>query len=163
MNLMSHELDRRTLLAVGAVGLGGLLLPAGMAASLRHASQSALAPDTAAAHAAHAAELPPAAPQQAAVEITLAATQTEPAVDGTTLPFSYEGSFPGPLIRLREGDPVRLTFVNHLDQITNLHLHGLHIPPSVDDPFVHLMPGESRLYEFTVPAGAAGTYWYHPH
>ena len=34
------------------------------------------------------------------------------------------------------------------------------IPPAVDDPFVHVMPGESRLYEFTLPPGSAGTYWY---
>jgi FtsP/CotA-like multicopper oxidase with cupredoxin domain len=47
--------------------------------------------------------------------------------------------------------------------MTNLHLHGLHISPAVDAPFAHVMPGESWLYEFTLPAGSAGTYWYHPH
>ncbi|MCV5153453.1 multicopper oxidase domain-containing protein, partial [Escherichia coli] len=46
---------------------------------------------------------------------------------------------------------------------TNLHLHGLHVPASVDDPLALVQPGESRLYEFTVPRGSAGTYWYHPH
>src|SRR5262249_50685395 len=115
----------------------------------------------------HAAEpLPeplaePAAPS--AIEATLAATTTPVDVDGRTLPFSYDGVFPGPVLRVREGDQLRLRFVNRLDAVTNRHLHRLHISPAVDDPFVHVMPGESRLYEFTVPAGSAGTYWYHPH
>jgi FtsP/CotA-like multicopper oxidase with cupredoxin domain len=163
MNGMSRKLDRRTVLAAGAVGLGGILLPAGLAVQARPSSQASVTSHAALGHAAHVGELPAPASQAAAVEIALAPTETAVAVDAATLPFSYEGVFPGPLIRLHEGDRVRLTFANRLDRITNLHLHGLHIPPSVDDPFVHVMPGESRLYEFTVSAGSAGTYWYHPH
>src|SRR5207302_5356221 len=128
------------------------------------AAAHAAAADAAGAHAvAHPAAPPPAPAQPAAVELALAATPRPVAVPGATLPFSYDGSFPGPLVRLREGDHVRLTFANRLDEVTNLHLHGLHIPPAVDDPFVHIMPGESRLYEFTLPPGSAGTHWYHPH
>ncbi|HEY7060808.1 MAG TPA: multicopper oxidase family protein [Chloroflexota bacterium] len=160
MDLLSRRLDRRTALTFGAVGLGGLLVPAGAAASARFAQPAP--------HAAHtvAADPPGLTTQQfeaGPVQITLAATTTPVAAEGATLPFSYDGAFPGPLVHLREGDHVRLTFVNRLDEMTNLHLHGLHIPPAVDDPFAHVMPGESRLYEFTVPDGAAGTYWYHPH
>ena len=75
----------------------------------------------------------------------------------------YNGSFPGPLLRVREGDRVRLRLTNRLDEPTNLHLHGLHIPPSVDDAFRVIEPGEMVLYEFDLPTGSAGTYWYHPH
>lgn len=77
--------------------------------------------------------------------------------------LAYGGSVPGPTLRLREGDTVRLRFHNRTPEHTSLHLHGLPLPPEVDDPFGHLMPGESRLLEFTVPAGSAGTAWYHPH
>ncbi len=163
MDILSRRLDRRTALTLGALGLGGLLVPTGVAAAVRNAQSAPLA-----AHAAHAAAPAPAAPppqqsEPGPVELTLAATTTAVAAEGAPLPYSYDGAFPGPLVRLREGDHVRLTFVNRLDEMTNLHLHGLHIPPAVDDPFAHIMPGEARLYEFTVPAGAAGTYWYHPH
>ncbi|MGI8747046.1 MAG: multicopper oxidase family protein [Deinococcus sp.] len=75
----------------------------------------------------------------------------------------YHGQLPGPLIRLREGEHVRLTFRNQLEVPSNLHLHGLHTSPAADAPFTHLMPGEAHVYEFTVPNGSAGTYWYHPH
>src|SRR5690348_6769507 len=169
MDATTRRLSRRTALTLATAGLGGLLLPAGAAAWLRGARQPlpaahAAAADAAGAHAvAHAAAPPPAPPQPAAVEVALAATTRPVAVPGATLPFSYDGSFPGPVVRLREGDRVRLSFANRLDEVTNLHLHGLHIPPAVDDPFVHIMPGESRLYEFTLPPGSAGTHWYHPH
>jgi FtsP/CotA-like multicopper oxidase with cupredoxin domain len=77
--------------------------------------------------------------------------------------LAYNGTVPGATLRFREGEHIRLTFTNHLDVPTNLHTHGLHIPPEVDNPFVAIAPGESRLHEFTVSDGFAGTYWYHPH
>jgi FtsP/CotA-like multicopper oxidase with cupredoxin domain len=77
--------------------------------------------------------------------------------------YAYNGAVPGPLLRLHAGDRVRLTFTNQLDAPTNLHTHGLPVSPDVDDPFTLLEPGESRLHEFTLPADAAGTHWYHPH
>lgn len=77
----------------------------------------------------------------------------------------YNHQFPGPTLRLREGDTLRLKFVNNLPEATNLHFHGMHLPPTglADDPFRHIAPGETANYEFTVPQGAAGVYWYHPH
>ncbi len=77
--------------------------------------------------------------------------------------LTYNGVFPGPLLRVREGERVRLRFTNLLSEHTNLHLHGLHLSPSVDDPFLMVDPGETVYYEFDVPQGSAGTYWYHPH
>ena len=77
--------------------------------------------------------------------------------------LGYQGLRPGPLVRLREGDRVRLRFRNDLDVPSSLHLHGLPLAPAVDAPLTHLAPGGAGVQEFTVPAGAAGTYWYHPH
>ncbi|QFZ18590.1 multicopper oxidase family protein [Saccharothrix syringae] len=68
-----------------------------------------------------------------------------------------------PLVELREGDRVSLGFRNGLDVDSSLHLHGLPLAPAVDAPLEHQAPGGSRVQEFTVPAGTAGTYWYHPH
>ncbi|WP_168733695.1 multicopper oxidase family protein [Deinococcus sp. Arct2-2] len=77
--------------------------------------------------------------------------------------LTYGGSVPGPTLRLHEGDHVRLHFRNRTAEHTSLHLHGLPLSPEADAPFGHQMPGEARDIEFDVPAGAAGTYWYHPH
>lgn len=98
------------------------------------------------------------------VDLELIAAWQPVAVAGQAAQLAtYNGQFPGPLLRLREGDHVRLRLINRLRESTNLHLHGLHIPPSVDDPFLMVPPGESVMYEFTLPPGSAGTYWYHPH
>jgi FtsP/CotA-like multicopper oxidase with cupredoxin domain len=101
------------------------------------------------------------------LETTLEARLTATTVAGrpaTTL--TYEGTVPGPTLRVRPGDRVRVKLVNRLDEPTNLHFHGLHVPPTgnADNPFLHAMPGETLQYEFAVPADhPAGTFWYHPH
>ncbi len=79
--------------------------------------------------------------------------------------MTYNGSFPGPTMRVKEGDRVRIQFRNDLKEPTNLHFHGLHIAPTGpgDNVFRIVKPGETALYEFEIPAGSAGTYWYHPH
>jgi FtsP/CotA-like multicopper oxidase with cupredoxin domain len=77
--------------------------------------------------------------------------------------MTYNSSFPGPILRVREGDTVRLNFTNRLREPTNLHLHGLRISPAVDAPLLEIPPGGSHLYEFTVPKGSSGTHFYHPH
>lgn len=79
--------------------------------------------------------------------------------------WTYGGDFPGRLLRVREGETVRLRFANRLPEATNLHFHGLHIPPTgrADNVWLHVPPGEVFGYEFTIPKGAGGTYWYHPH
>ena len=79
--------------------------------------------------------------------------------------WTYNGGFPGPTLRLWEGDRVELRLTNGLPEVTNLHIHGLHIPPTGngDDVFRQVAPGETALYEFSVPEGSAGTFWYHPH
>jgi FtsP/CotA-like multicopper oxidase with cupredoxin domain len=98
------------------------------------------------------------------VVFDLVAQQATVDVDGRPAKlFTYNGQLPGPLLRVREGDRVRIDFHNRLSEPTNLHLHGMRMPPEVDNPHLVVAPGESTSYEFDIPEGAAGTYWYHPH
>ena len=79
--------------------------------------------------------------------------------------LTYNGQFPGPVLRAAEGDLLRVDLVNHLDEPTNLHFHGLHVSPggNSDNVFVSVPPGGRFLYELQIPAGQGGTFWYHPH
>ena len=79
--------------------------------------------------------------------------------------WCYGGNVPGPEIRLRQGDTLRVSVENRLPQDTTVHWHGLRIPNAMDGaPYVTqppIQPEESFVYQFTVPD--AGTFWYHPH
>ena len=78
--------------------------------------------------------------------------------------LAYNGQLPGPPLEARAGDTVRLTLFNQLETPTNLHYHGLHISPQVDDVFREIPPGEHYTYEFQIPSNhPATTAWYHPH
>ncbi|MEO0759491.1 MAG: multicopper oxidase family protein [Cyanobacteria bacterium J06648_16] len=78
--------------------------------------------------------------------------------------LTYNEQMPGPILQARVGDTVRLTLNNQLDAPTNLHYHGLHLPPQVDDVFREVPAGESYTYEFQIPPNhPAVTGWYHPH
>ncbi len=87
--------------------------------------------------------------------------------DGSTRTaiWGYDGHVPGPEIRLRQGEPVRLVVENQLDQDTTVHWHGVRVPnamdgvPGLTQPPIR--PGERFTYAFTPPD--AGTFWYHPH
>lgn len=79
--------------------------------------------------------------------------------------WAYDGQIPGPTLRLRQGEPVRITVENRLAEDTTVHWHGIRLPnamdgvPGLTQPPIR--PGESFVYEFTPPD--AGTFWYHPH
>jgi FtsP/CotA-like multicopper oxidase with cupredoxin domain len=53
--------------------------------------------------------------------------------DGPAELLTYNGRSPGPLLEVKSGDRVRLGLRNGLNQPTNLHFHGLHIPPTGTD------------------------------
>jgi len=82
-----------------------------------------------------------------------------------TAVWAYEGTVPGPELRVRRGQPVRITVVNKLGEDTTVHWHGIRLPNAMDGvPGLTqkpIRPGESFVYEFTPPD--AGTFWYHPH
>jgi len=92
--------------------------------------------------------------------------------------LTYNGVFPGPTIRIKQGDRLRIRFRNSLphsnssnvlgfpENITNLHTHGLHVSPSgnADNIFLHFEPGEEFLYEYDTSLHEPGNLnWYHPH
>ena len=75
------------------------------------------------------------------------------------------GTLPGPLLRLREGDDVTMNVTNRLAEDTSIHWHGLLVPFHMDGvpgvSFPGIKPGETFKYQFKVPQN--GTYWYHSH
>ena len=79
--------------------------------------------------------------------------------------WAYNGQVPGPQIRVREGDRVRVILKNELPESTSIHFHGLELPNDQDGvPFITqppIKPGETYTYEFTVPN--AGSHMYHSH
>ena len=80
--------------------------------------------------------------------------------------LAYNGQVPAPRLEANPGDKVKIRFTNNLSNPTNLHQHGLHIPPTgnADNVFLNIKPGETFNYEFTIPENhPAGTFWYHPH
>jgi suppressor of ftsI len=82
----------------------------------------------------------------------------------TTELWGYNNAFPGPMIEVWEGDRVTVDFTNRLALESTVHWHGLPVPPDQDgSPMDPVAPGSTRTYSFDVPAGSAGTYWYHPH
>lgn len=95
---------------------------------------------------------------------------------------TYEGTIPGPTLRVQPGDALRLRLTNglppnpdltpmdidhpHHFNTTNLHTHGLHVSPSgdADNIFRAMEPGQAYDIAIDIPADhPRGTYWYHPH
>jgi suppressor of ftsI len=84
----------------------------------------------------------------------------------TALSNVYERMFPSPTLRVHPGDTIKLHFSNQLNELTNLHMHGLHVSPSgnSDNIFLHIQPGDTYDYEYHLPDDhPSGLYWYHPH
>jgi len=80
--------------------------------------------------------------------------------------FGYNGGLPGPTLRIRAGDRVRVRLQNGLEEPSNLHVHGLHISPegNSDNIFVRVESGDSFEYDYQLPDNhPPGVYWYHPH
>jgi CopA family copper-resistance protein len=79
--------------------------------------------------------------------------------------ITINGVLPAPLIRLREGQKVRLHVENGLDEDTSIHWHGLILPFHMDGvpgiSFPGILPRQTFTYEF--PVKQNGTYWYHSH
>ncbi len=98
-------------------------------------------------------------------EITTKAVSWEILKGVTVTAFTYNGSVPGPMIRVSEGDDVKIIVKNDLPQPTTIHWHGIQVPNSMDGvPDVTqkpILPGEVFVYEFR--AKPAGTFMYHSH
>ena len=85
--------------------------------------------------------------------------------DRTATAKTINGTLPGPLIRLREGQDVTLNVTNRLTEDSSIHWHGVLLPPEMDGvpgvSFAGIKPGETFVYKFRVKQ--YGTYWYHSH
>jgi FtsP/CotA-like multicopper oxidase with cupredoxin domain len=125
------------------------------------------------------------------LDTTLEATVMPVQVAGGTAIMSvFDGTVPGPTLRVRPGDTLRIKLVNKLGDLpkglpadspfnwvpmgedgmmtsdTNLHMHGFHVSPSgnSDNIFINVMAGDSFQYEYQIPSNhPSGTYHYHPH
>ncbi|MCO6511439.1 MAG: copper resistance system multicopper oxidase [Aridibacter famidurans] len=78
---------------------------------------------------------------------------------------TVNGTVPGPIIRLKEGQDVTLRVTNGLSSDTSIHWHGILLPFEMDGvpgvSFAGIKPGETFAYDF--PIKQSGTYWYHSH
>ena len=138
-------IDRRRLLALGGGAALGSLLPA-----WARSQTPGLA----------------AAPALSGEKIDLSIGHAGVTLDGRAgHAVAINGTVPGPLIRLKEGQPVRIAVTNRLAEDTSIHWHGLIVPSHMDGvpglSFPGIRPGETFTYEF--PVKQAGTYWFHSH
>ena len=98
-------------------------------------------------------------------ELTVAETEWELLPGVKTMAVTFNGTVPGPEIRVTEGDAVEIVVKNNLTEPTSIHWHGIHVPNDQDgvsgvtqDP---IAAGATYTYRFT--ASHAGTFMYHAH
>lgn len=148
---MNQHIERRTFLRAGVYGTAGLGLSSLFPAWAQTGSHGLAAKSM---------------PTVAGSEIRLNIAETSFKVDGRTgHAIAINGTIPAPLIRLREGETVRLVVNNMLDEDTSIHWHGLIVPMQMDGvpgvSFPGIKANSTFVYEF--PLKQAGTYWYHSH
>jgi FtsP/CotA-like multicopper oxidase with cupredoxin domain len=100
------------------------------------------------------------------IEYELEAKESFIEIEGNaTRMWTYNDQYPGPEMRVKLGDTIKINFTNNIPQETTIHFHGIRVPNAMDGvPGVTQDPiktGGSFVYEFTPKD--AGTYWYHPH
>jgi CopA family copper-resistance protein len=144
------SIDRRTLLRAAAIAGGGAAAIGWLPAWAQPVSAGTTA----------------LMPELAGEDIALRIAAQTFRVDRRDTPaIGINGTVPAPLLRLREGQRVRLHVTNDLDEDTSLHWHGLLVPTQMDGVPGVSFPGikarSSFTYEF--PIIQAGTYWYHSH
>jgi len=100
------------------------------------------------------------------VDVTLIATRTTVAIGGRTVEtWAFNGTVPGPTIRVAAGDVVRARVVNQLTAPLTVHWHGIALRNDMDGvpglTQAPMAPGADFTYQFTAPD--PGTYFYHSH
>ena len=98
-------------------------------------------------------------------DLTCSVVQWETEPGKRVTGWAYNGVVPGPQIRVREGDRVRINVKNELPESTSIHFHGVEVPNAQDGvPFITqppIKPGQSYTYEFVAPN--PGSHMYHSH
>jgi FtsP/CotA-like multicopper oxidase with cupredoxin domain len=91
--------------------------------------------------------------------------QILPEGEGATAMLGFNGSMPGPELRVKRGERVSIEVENGLEEGTAVHWHGIRLENRMDGVPVLTQeiidPGDSKIYSFVPPD--AGTYWYHSH
>ena len=105
-------------------------------------------------------------PTVSGTDIALTIGKVPVRVDGKlSRAIGINGTVPGPLVRLKEGQKVRLRVTNTLDEDSSIHWHGLLVPFAMDGvpgvSFPGIKPRSTFDYQFDVVQ--SGTYWYHSH
>jgi len=79
--------------------------------------------------------------------------------------IGYNGSAPGPVLRMREGKQVTVEVINDTDTPELVHWHGMLIPPEVDGTEEEGSPyiAPHSRHRFQLTPGPAGSRWYHSH
>ncbi len=99
-----------------------------------------------------------------ALEAKPGAIQLLPPPAAQTQIWGINGQLPGPTLRVKLGQEIKLRLTNRLDQPTSLHWRGMRLPNDVDGAAglarKPIMPGETQELRFTPPD--AGTYFYQP-
>jgi FtsP/CotA-like multicopper oxidase with cupredoxin domain len=111
------------------------------------------------------ANSPPPESTKADFTLRIAPVTVELAPNYIISTIGYNGTSPGPLLRMREGVPVTVDAINDTDIPEYVHFHGLFIPSEVDgveeEGTPPVPPRGRRRYQFT--PRPAGTRWYHSH
>jgi FtsP/CotA-like multicopper oxidase with cupredoxin domain len=84
--------------------------------------------------------------------------------DATVRMLAYNGSIPGPTLKIPQGATVTVPVTNRGDLDATVHWHGLRLENRFDgthDTQAPIPVGETFTYEISVPD--PGAYWYHPH
>ncbi len=98
-------------------------------------------------------------------KIRIAPTSIEIAPGKVIKTTAYNGIVPGPVLRMKEGRPVRIEVTNDSGYANLIHSHGLFIPSeqdgSTEEGSPIIAPGKSLIYSY-IPK-PTGTRWYHSH
>lgn len=163
MSTPHHSRSRRAISGLAAFGIGlGLVLTVG-------ATRAADAPGIAARERTGAPFSTPVEYRSEGGQlfVTMEAKPTAVAFGDNTLSgATFNGVYGGPVLRVKPGDTLHFTLVNHLRQITNVHFHGLAVSPEGhgDDSMHMVAPGDRWEYVIPIPKDhPPGVYWYHTH
>jgi len=163
----SRKMTRRTVLAAGAAtGIGTLLSPlvAYAGGGSAQSKGQALFQPPGRAGIVPASNLTPGGIVPQVHRFTLKQENIDlPGVSGPAM--TVNGSVPGPELRCREGDLLRIIVENKMQMPASVHWHGLLVPNAMDG-----VPGLTQkpippngLFVYEYPVQQSGTYWYHSH